>query len=144
MFLAREFFQSRILEVAYSKSHTQSRILLSVYSFVFTAVSVLSCSAGLKLWLVKPDAVRFAKRYLLTYLLANIAYFVFWLIVMWPNRSLSLAQMGVGSPCRSDWVRGDLALGGPPYPPSGSLMEFPNRYRLHLTQCVASKAWDQA
>src|SRR5215469_12466350 len=47
-------------------------ILLIIYSIVFATVAVLSFIAGLKLWLVKRDAVRFAKRWLWTYLIANI------------------------------------------------------------------------
>ena len=69
-------------------------VLLSVYSIVFTTVAVLSFIAGLKLWLVKPNAVRFARRWLWTYLIANIAYFVFWVVVAKPHQSLSLAGMG--------------------------------------------------
>jgi hypothetical protein len=71
-----------------------STSLLSVYSIAFTTVAVLSFIAGLKLWLVKPGAVTFARRWLWTYLIANIAYFVFWVIVVKPHQSLSLAEMG--------------------------------------------------
>jgi Protein of unknown function (DUF2569) len=76
---------------SFNPAHT---VLLSVYSIVFTAVAVLSFIAGLKLWLVKRNAVRFARRWLWTYLIANIAYFVFWVIVAKPHQSLSLAEMG--------------------------------------------------
>src|SRR5215467_3470955 len=69
-------------------------ILLIVYSIVFATVAVLSFIAGLKLWLVKRDAVRFARRWFWTYLIANIAYFVFWVVVAKPHQSLSLAEMG--------------------------------------------------
>jgi hypothetical protein len=69
-------------------------VLLSVYSITFTTVAVLSFIAGLNLWLVKPHAVRFARRQLWTYLITNIAYFVFWVVVAKPHQSLSLAEMG--------------------------------------------------
>ena len=69
-------------------------LLLSVYSLVFSTVAVLSFVAGVKLWLVKPNAIRFARRYLLTYLMANIAYFVFWVIVTRPAKQVAFAEMG--------------------------------------------------
>jgi hypothetical protein len=76
-------------------AHALNRILLlSVYSLVFIAMSVLSVVAGARLWLVKPDAVRFARGYLVTSLIANIAYFIFWIIVMRPTTRLAFAQMG--------------------------------------------------
>src|SRR3954453_17491137 len=76
-------------------AHTATRmLLLGVYSGLFIAVAVFSFWAGMGLWLVKPDAVRFAKHYLLGYLIANIAYFLFWIILMRPTQALSLAEMG--------------------------------------------------
>jgi len=76
-------------------AHALNRILLlSVYSLVFIAMSGLSVVAGVRLWLVKPDAVRFARGYLVTSLIANIAYFMFWIIVMRPTTQLAFAQMG--------------------------------------------------
>jgi Protein of unknown function (DUF2569) len=76
-------------------AHSHTRILLlGVYSALFFAVAIFSFWAGVKLWLVKPDAVRFARRYLLTYLIANIAYFVFWTLVVRPTQMLGFAEMG--------------------------------------------------
>lgn len=76
-------------------AHSPSRIvLLTVYSALFIVMAVYSFLAGLKLWLVKPDAVRFAKRYLLAYLIADIAYFVFWIIIIRPHQTASFAEMG--------------------------------------------------
>jgi hypothetical protein len=69
-------------------------ILLGVYSVLFIAIAVFSFLAGLNLWLVKPGAVRFARRYLLTYLGANVAYFAFWVLIVRPSQVSSLAQMG--------------------------------------------------
>ena len=69
-------------------------LLLSVYSVVFTTLAVFSFLAGLKLWLIKPHAVRFARRWLWTYLIANMGYFLFWILVAKPHQSLSLAEMG--------------------------------------------------
>ena len=40
--------------------------LLSVYCAAFLGLAVLSFIAGLKLWLVRPDAVRFARRLSMT------------------------------------------------------------------------------
>jgi Protein of unknown function (DUF2569) len=68
-------------------------LLLSVYCVVFTAVAIFSFIAGLKLWTVRLDAVRFARRFLWTFVIANIAYFVFWIIVIQPNQRLSFAEM---------------------------------------------------
>lgn len=76
-------------------AHDATRmLLLGTYSVLFSAVAVLSFSAGLKLWLVKPHAVRYARRWLLGYLFANIGYFVFWAIVVRPRETLDLAEMG--------------------------------------------------
>ena len=36
-------------------------LLLTVYCVLFTTLAVFSFVAGLKLWLVKPEAVRFAR-----------------------------------------------------------------------------------
>jgi Protein of unknown function (DUF2569) len=75
-------------------AHPVNRILLTVYSLVFSGVAALSFVAGVKLWLVKPKAVGFAKRYLLTYLIVNVAYFVFWIAVIRPTRQVAFAEMG--------------------------------------------------
>jgi hypothetical protein len=76
-------------------AHSHTRILrLGVYSGLFAGVAVFSFWAGVKLWLVKPNSVRFARRYLLAYLIANIAYFVFWTLVVRPTQMLGLAEMG--------------------------------------------------
>ncbi len=79
------------LIAAQTLTHT---VLLSVYSVLFSVVAVMSIVAGTRLWLIRSGAVRFARRYLLTYLGANIAYFVFWLLVVRPTQPLSLAEMG--------------------------------------------------
>lgn len=49
--------------------------------------------ATAKLWLVKPDAIKFAKRYLLAYLGAHIAYLILWMLVDRPTNSSELARM---------------------------------------------------
>jgi hypothetical protein len=64
-----------------------------VSSVAFAAVAIISFVAGMKLWLMKLDAVRFARRYLLVYLIANISYFVFWMLVVRPTQ-LGVAEMG--------------------------------------------------
>jgi len=68
--------------------------LLSVYCVVFTALAVFSFIAGLKLWLVKPEAVSFARSWLWTYLIANLAYCLLWLVIAKPHRSAILAEIG--------------------------------------------------
>jgi len=76
-------------------SHTaKSALLLGMYSAVFTSLAMFSMSAGLKLWRVRPGALRFAKRYLLAYLLTNVAYFLFWTVLFHPTKASSLAEMG--------------------------------------------------
>lgn len=69
-------------------------VLLSVYALLFASVAILSFLAGLRLWLVRPNAVRFAKKYLLIYWIANVAYFVFWLVLLRPAREIAFAEMG--------------------------------------------------
>jgi len=68
--------------------------LLSVYCVIFTALAVFSFIAGLKLWLVKSEAVRFARSWLWTCLVANFAYFVLCLMIAKPHQSAILAEMG--------------------------------------------------
>ncbi len=76
-------------------AHTPARIfLLGVYSVLFSCVAAFSFIAGLKLWLVKSGAVRFARQFFLTYLIANFAYFVCWIIIRRPNQSAAFAEMG--------------------------------------------------
>jgi hypothetical protein len=76
-------------------AHTLNLIvLLSVYSLLFSALAVFSFMAGLRLWLVKPHAVGLARRFLRTYLIANAAYFVFWIAVIRPNKQVAYAEMG--------------------------------------------------
>ena len=68
--------------------------LLSVYAIVFTILAMISFSTGLKLWMVKPGAVRFAKQFLIINLCAHSGYFAFWVILRRPVHSASLAEMG--------------------------------------------------
>jgi hypothetical protein len=87
-------------------SHVPIRavLLLSVYTVIFIPVAVFSMVAGLRLWLIKPDAVSFTKRFLLTYLGANIGYFVvwvFWILMAHSSGGVSFADMAwdhVGGP----------------------------------------------
>jgi len=76
------------------RAHGSARILESaVYCVLFAAVAIISFVTGMKLWLVKLDAVKLARRYLLVYLTANISYFVFWMLVIQPTKH-GLAEMG--------------------------------------------------
>lgn len=75
-------------------THRSASILLSsVYSALFGAIAGYSFVAGTKLWLVRPGAVRFGRRYLLAYLGAHVAYFVLWMLVDRSTNSLALARM---------------------------------------------------
>jgi len=72
-------------------------VLFSVYCVIFIPLAVFSFLAGLKLWLVTPGAVGFARRYLLTNLAAHISYlvvWVFWVLMVQPGRSAGFAEMG--------------------------------------------------
>jgi urea transporter len=68
--------------------------LLTIYCLISTALAVFSVIAGLKLWLVRPGAVRFVRSWLWTYLVANLAYFVIWLTIGKSPQSVTLAEMG--------------------------------------------------
>jgi hypothetical protein len=79
--------------------HTPIRVLplFIIYPVLFIPVTVFSFFAGLKLWLIKPGAVKFAKLYLLTALGAHLAYFVvwvFWMLIFQPDRPIDFAEMG--------------------------------------------------
>jgi hypothetical protein len=81
--------------------HTFIRVLplFIVYPVLFVPLAVFSFIAGLKLWRVKPGAVRIAKLYLLTFLGAHFAYFlvwVFWLLIFRPDRPVTFGEMGWG------------------------------------------------
>jgi hypothetical protein len=79
---------------ALSRTHDPERlVLLTVFSLVFVSVGALSLAAGVRLWAIKPGAVRFAKRFFLIYLCAHLAYFAFWFLLTRSNNSLSLARM---------------------------------------------------
>jgi hypothetical protein len=48
---------------------------------------------GLRLWLIKPNAVNYAERYLLRYLIANVSYFLFWILGIRPTTQVAFAEM---------------------------------------------------
>src|SRR5258705_4214777 len=50
----------------------RTMLLLSVYSATFAGLGVFSVIAGVRLWLIKPGALKLAQRYLWTYLIVNI------------------------------------------------------------------------
>jgi hypothetical protein len=83
----------RTLPRLISGHHPAFLFLLSVYCFVFTALAVFSFIAGLKLWLVRPGAVRLVRSWLWSYLVAHFAYFLLCLGTK-PHRSAILAEMG--------------------------------------------------
>jgi hypothetical protein len=67
-------------------------VLLGAYSVLFTITASLSLTAGAKLWLIKPDAVSFAKRFLAIHLIAHIAYFLLWTAIIRPDELHSIMQ----------------------------------------------------
>ena len=81
------------------KPHTPVRMLpiFIIFPVLFIPIAVFGFFAGLKLWLVRPGAVSFARHYLFTYMGAHIAYFlvwVSWILIFHPNRPASFAEMG--------------------------------------------------
>jgi hypothetical protein len=75
-------------------SHTlKGAILFSVCALLFSGLAAFSFVAGVRLWMIKLGAVRFAQRFLLTYILAHFGYFVFWCLLFEPVGSSRLAEM---------------------------------------------------
>jgi hypothetical protein len=68
-------------------------LMLVVYSTLFGMLAVFGFVAGLRLWLIKPSAVQFARYFLITYLCTHFVYFGFWL-AFW-------------SPTQTHWLRWD-------------------------------------
>jgi hypothetical protein len=66
----------------------------SVYSATFAGLGIFSVIAGVRLWLIKPGAVKLARRYLWTYLIVNSGYFALWIAIMRPKQLQSFAEMG--------------------------------------------------
>jgi len=85
---------ANIVPMLSSAENPKRILLLGVYCVLFGALALLSFAAGLQLWLVRPHAVIFARRFWLTYLIANVAYFCFWVLLFRPGRGVSLAEMG--------------------------------------------------
>ena len=61
---------------------------------LFTGLAVLSARAGAKLWLIRAGAVKTARRFLWSFVLGNIGYFVLWILILQPTQRLSFAAMG--------------------------------------------------
>jgi hypothetical protein len=64
-----------------------------VYSIVVLGVAVFALISGIRLWLVRDGAVRLAKIWLLTFLCAHLAYFLFWLALFRSIHAERLAEM---------------------------------------------------
>ena len=64
-----------------------------LFLIVFTGLAVFSVIAGIRLWTIKPKAVKFAQMYLRTFLCVHLGYLAFWLLLSRPHISLSLARM---------------------------------------------------
>lgn len=84
---------TRIIPRLSTAHNPKNILLLGVGGVLVGLLALLSIAAGLNLWLIRPRAVTLAKRYLLTYLVANIAYFCFWIVLMRPTDSSRLAEM---------------------------------------------------
>jgi Protein of unknown function (DUF2569) len=95
----RHIFSHTIPALVDPHTPIQSLLLFTIYLVLFVPLAVFSFLAGLRLWLVRPGAVRFAKHYLLAHMGAHIAYFVvyvLWILIFrssWPN---DLVDMGWG------------------------------------------------
>jgi hypothetical protein len=73
---------------------SKNLILLSACLILFLGLGTFSMVAGIRLWLVKPGAVPFAKRYLLGFFCAHFGYFIFWYLLCHPAViSVSFARM---------------------------------------------------
>jgi len=96
LYPATSFYQIlfRIIPKIVSSHGRERAVLLGVYSVVFIAVAILSVAAGLKLWLIKNGAVKFARLWLMTYLLVNFGYFLFWMAITHPIQPVRFAEMG--------------------------------------------------
>lgn len=75
-------------------SHQPTHFLIKfVYCGLFAALALFSVAAGLRLWLIEPDAVRFARLFLLVNLAGHLAFFVFWWVVTSTAATIQIAQM---------------------------------------------------
>lgn len=81
------FTLSRLVD---AQNRTQA-LLLSVYIMLFGALAAFSFVAGVKLWTVAPGAVKFARAFLLTYLITHFVFFLFWFLVCRPAKVTSIA-----------------------------------------------------
>ena len=86
--------QSYVLPSLFGGHSPRFIFLVSVYCVVFISLALTSFIAGMKLWLVRPGAVKFARRWLWSYLIANFVYFALWLAIARHPTSQSLAKMG--------------------------------------------------
>lgn len=68
-------------------------VLQSVWALLFLGVAAFSFAAGVRLWMIKPGAVTFAKRFWLAFLCAHLGYFGFWALLVRPIHLSSVAPM---------------------------------------------------
>ena len=101
---------------------------------------------GLRLWFIKPNAADFAGRYLLRHLIANVSYFLFWILAirqrLWNNevvreskkqRNANTART-IESAHRTALANG--LVGIREKTPSPSLAEF---FKTDFVPCVETK-----
>jgi hypothetical protein len=70
------------------------QLLLTIYLAVFTVVMLFGVAAGFNLWMIKPGAVALARRFLWTYLISHISYFILFVLVLRPRQAEILAAIG--------------------------------------------------
>jgi hypothetical protein len=77
------------------KLHEFKHLVLLVFCLIlYLGIGTSSVFAGIRLWLVKPGAVRFARRYLVLFVCAHFGYFALWYLLFHPAViSLSFARM---------------------------------------------------
>ena len=57
------------------------QIFVAIYSVIFSAIAIYSFVAGLKLWLIQPNALRFAKTFWWIYLVAHFVSVLSWILI---------------------------------------------------------------
>jgi len=75
----------------FRKHALKFEILCLLYIILFSIVGILSLIAGWRLWMIKPGAVRSARRFLWIFLLVHFAYFVSAVLLFRPTHLSTLA-----------------------------------------------------
>jgi hypothetical protein len=79
---------------AFLNTHNlKDAVLLTVCTLLFLGIAAFSFAAGICLWMIKPGAVAFAKRFWLAFLCAHLGYFGFWVLLVRPIHLSTVAPM---------------------------------------------------